>query len=325
MEKFPGRNNEKTPNGPLPTYDEKINMLNAIMGRSQPTFTDFKGSDGFPNGMLRKDEETLYKILDSFADKDDKNMGASADDRFGRECETVLAYALNENIFTAGETRAILASDFDDKCNQTDVALRVNANGEDMVFAIQVATTTNPEKTKKKFDRSANGRGSSPMTKYIKYCKFDDDLFRAPESPHYIIGLSPAGLVKAVDKFDIEHGNNINRDTDLTTDFKILSELYEQTMMQLTILKRNTNPDEKTTEQIKKNQTLKALSMVGLCRVLGFNKVTKENLTAALNEKYPLAVANMKKEDAVYKNIVDEAIKRRKTNTGKKVISAMKA
>lgn len=298
------------------TYEEKADYVAELMRREQPTIKDFRRAPGYSNGTLRKDEADLDKINDRLAGRDFERSENVADDRFGRDAEAIITYALSDRILPTRErSYAFLASDYDDKKNQTDVVFCLNdADDKEKfsTFALQVATTTSAQKTHEKFQRSADGKGSPAMTKYIKYCKFGNKKWREPEAPHFIVGMSPAGLTGAIGRFNIVRGKTIDRDPDPATDFIILSEMFEQVRMQLAILSRDKSPDPKTKDRIVKLQKLQPALGTGISKVLGIdNGLPDEEQTKLLLKKYPVAMENMKSRDAVYNNIVTEANDRR--------------
>ena len=325
MEKFP-RNSGGEGNKPL-TFEQKAYIISDFICREQPTIRDFRGTEGFPKKMLDSDQKHLDKINFHFLEKYFDRPESVADDPYGRSAEAVIAYALNDVILpTRKSSYSFLASDYDDKINQTDVVFCVNDNNDTDIFhtfAIQVATTTSPEKTKQKFDKSADGKGAPAMTKRIKYCKRGNKKWKEPAAPHFIIGMMPSELIAAVNKFKFENEQLVGREEDPNTDFKILSELREQIKMQRTYLKNNPmkSDSSETRDEILKN--LNSAVSFGLYKVLGINRTPKEQRKELFDEKYKQAVlANCK--DTVYVNIINEARIRTQIIRGNKTLESYK-
>lgn len=296
-------------NGEL-TLEQKKKIINELLHREQPTISDFEGAPGYSSWMLEEDEREVERITASFGNKDEAGLNNAANDGYGRDAEAVITYVFNDMIFpTRGASYAFLASEYDDVKNQTDVVLRVNDKGNVKKFytyAIQIATTTDPKKTREKFDRSANDKGSPAMTKYVKYCKRGDMRWKAPESPHFIVGMMPSRIDDAVEKFRFQNGELVGRESDPVTNFKVLSEMHEQIRMQVSHL-RSSSGD--ATERLAKLDSLSGAVKNGLYRILGIYQLPQEKWVETFNEKYPDLVDKMR-YDSVYNNIINEARRR---------------
>ena len=96
---------------------------------------------------------------------------------------------------------------------------------------MDVTTSTNLEKIKEKFYYSVhNSNHTLPYEADIHYCVSKTGTrYTAKGAPHFIVGVTPSLLEKAIDKFNFTaDGIPQGREPDPATDFKLLSEMYEQ-------------------------------------------------------------------------------------------------
>ena len=203
-----------------------------------------------------------------------------------------------------------MASDYDDKRNGTDIVFGVKNLKTDShtVLSIDVATGTLLKNIQGKFYNSFNIHNG---TSYVKYCMHNDQRWREPDAPHFILGMSPASQNKAVDKIIIKNGELKGRETDLDSDFILLSEIREQIQMQLAILKND--PSDASAQRITKLNNLMPAITTGLYRTLEINSSnyhSKEDRSQAFKEKYALKNREISRSDKVYNNIVTIARQR---------------
>ena len=302
---------------------KKSERIHNAIYRLQPKIDDFKKCDGYPNWMLEQDKKEVSRRSLRHAMESSGSMAAS--DRWSRDAEPILTYVLSSGILPTRECFSHLASDYDDLCNGTDIVFGVKTRDKSrfMVFSIDVATGTNNENIAGKFNKSEIARrNTSPFAANIKYCKHQDKRWREQEAPHFILGMMPARLDDAVDEIQISDegiiaGREVN--PDYKTDFRLLSELYEQIKMQKSILKKN--PDDPSSKRrLSDLEDFQHAVISGLYRTLGIDTLPKEARREAFDIKYKEEVDKAAKKDSVYRNIIAETRRRTKRDLGQRTL-----
>ena len=291
--------------GVIETEQEwKAGVLRNAMLRNQPDFEDFRGKPGFSRGMLESDERELNAKMARIEQDDvDKARG----DRYAGDAEPVITYALNgETFLQTRDNFAYLASEFDDKMNGVDVVFGVEKKDHsgDMVFAVDVATGTGARSVREKFRRHAE---NDWMTE-VRYCVHDGNRWSEQNAPHFVLGMMPANIDRALDKIQITD-ETIAREADPKTDFMLTSELYEQIEMELADVDGKYN-DEIELDQVAKLKDLRGAVKARLYKICQVKGETKDERAKDFKLKYPRAIREVQ-GDLVYRNIVTEARERR--------------
>lgn len=319
-----GQNLEKT------ERELKAEVIYDAMYAGQPQFGDFRGRSGYSDYALTKDEEKLdLKMQGIYADKMGRFSGAAADDDYAKNAEPVITYALDQRAFSGSQREgfAYLASEYDDKFNGTDVVLGLEKPARDgfYVYAIDVATGTDPRNIAKKVANHASAHGSiPPWTAYLKYCKEGDARWKEPRAPSFVLGLSPAGLDVAMDSIAMEDGMLNGWTPNAETEFKLASELKEQIELQRIILKRQPESEE-VAEQLKKLSVLGKAVTQKLIRICGVEGSDTAELQRDFLTKYPQMKERFMHEtrgqttDTVYINIMREVARQKSLERGKVV------
>ena len=304
------------------SIEEKATILQKAMYRAQPTFDDFRGCPGYSNDMLGRDAQKLKEKEARIARNNKGKSGEAWSDRWSVQAEPILTYVMNTDSFlSTRDSFAFLAHEYDDKYNGTDIVFCVMGKDKRyMTFSVDVATGTSSDNIRKKFDESAQSHGGTPpMAAYVKYCVHGGRHWKESEAPQFILGMMPSRLDDATGAVDIKEGLIAGREADPKTDFKLLSEMREQIIMQLAILKNEKNPANES----RMNKLRELISAVNtrLAEICGVKGDTNEERIADYGRKYKKMMGQMR-EDLVYKNIVDEAIRRTNMARGKKVRNA---
>ena len=291
------------------------------MYANQPQIDDFRDCKGYPDAMLNGDKQKLGTKQSYIAEGRDE-YGAN-NDRYSWEAEPILTYILNDRSFLpVHENSAHLASEYDDKFNGTDIVMYLkNKDGEVITLSIDVATSTNYENISNKFNNSMRVHGNTPaMAAYIKYCESDGKKWREPVASHFIIGLMPACLDDAVEKVDIKDGLIAGRNKDPITDFKIVSELYEQAKLQVKLLSQEQPEDEEGRKRVRDLNILGGLLKTRLYKLLGMDLLDNEE---EFGKRYQKAM-RMTSGDLVYKNIINETARQCNRFSGSKTVKVVK-
>ena len=318
-ESFP-KSNFNSPTADGVTLNNKISVLTMATYASRPEpRRDFRGRPGFPSSMIDQDMRELKATRARRRNNHDANANIAANDRFARLAEPVLTLILNDDrLFPTRESFAHIASEYDDECKGTDVVLCVNdKDGGRMMFSMDVSTGTKNENVAGKFDTSEKYN----MVADIHYCLHGRERWSSYGAPHFIVGMSPASLQKAMEKVRVGNSNNgtIGREPDPDSDFIVLSEMWEQTKMQLAILKNDSTENDGSEETAQKQKMIAQLSSLGaaikgsLMKKLDIDddkNLPKEERLSKLSEAYSAKVDEQVKKDAVYANIMAEAKRR---------------
>ena len=322
---------EKSPsNGEISlSVNTKAGILTQQMYRSQPKINDYCGAPGFSPEMLRQDRAALDRKSRYIERKSAEQAPEDVEnDPYGPWAEPTMVAVMRSNDFIGAEadTFSYLASEYDDKIQGTDVVFELKDNlGRASTYSIDVATGTNPQNIKGKFDHSVqNGNPTLPYEADIHYCTSKTGTrYIAKGAPHFIVGVQPSLLEKAIDKFNFTaDGIPEGREPDPATDFKLLSEMYEQIGMQVAVYQL-ANKDVRDSHFAKLGAILGPVER-RLMRICGATGDTNDAVRADFNDKY----AKLKKEfsgevfykhpvgeeikpDKVYKNIIEETERRR--------------
>lgn len=307
---------------------EKIDFLSEMMYKRQPDFPDFRGyrKEGFSGNRLNKAKMRLNKKLDKITMRE-YETGRTSDDEFAKGAEPLITYVLNEGrLFPSRKCASYLASEYDDKMNGTDIVLHASKKGSDelMTFSIDVATGTNLKNIQGKFKESgqAHNQGETPpWTANAEYCKLGDDRWSVFGAPHFVVGLQPSGVNWALDNIRIEPGENLAREDDMGTDLMILSELYEQIKMQLS-LPSNRKTDEETKKRRSDLRDFGSAVLTGLYKVLKMDQFPKKTQREVFDRIYPNTIEKLKRSDETYKHIIDEAQKLQHRFRGEEAVRA---
>ena len=317
MDKDPGSGGGDGGDGGTP-LSKKKEILNRAMYNFQPTFRDFRGHPKFPNWMLNKDKDYVYDRLNEHLNDGEQK------DEYAEHMEAILAFILNSpSLFKTKETFAFPASTYDDLANGTDVVFGIkdNKTGGKTVFSIDAATGTNVESIQKKFKTSIVEHDG---TSRIKYCLHGKEKWSEPEATHLILGMSPASQDKAVSNIPIAaNGEIVGRGEDLDTDFIILSEIKEQISMQLAIF-RDKQKSDSTKQRISNLKgTLNAVT-TALNYTLGIQQsdfASEEEYQKVREQRYTQKSKEMWSRDEVYKNILNEARRRKRLAIGSQALN----
>lgn len=310
------KNVESLGGGEMPV-EEKAEILSELMHKMQPDFEDFRGVKGFSDYDLRRDQRKLE-------DKNWRDGGRfkseSAEDRYAKEAEPIVTFVLNHGSFLPSrETYSYLASEFDDKINGTDVVFGVERKDHrgDTVFSVDVATGTNADSIREKFRVSEKNY----WVANLDYCMHENKRWSEREAPHFILGMMPASLDRAMDKVRIGEGTMV-REPDATTDFILASEMYEQIKMQIADVESGYH-DDMTDRQLAKLRELKPAVQMKLYKVCNVRGDTKEARAEDFAVKYAKIMKQMR-GDLVYRNIIDEVRRINDRNNGRKANGALR-
>ena len=147
------------------------------------------------------------------------------------------------------------------------------------------------------------------MTAQVKYCLYGDKKWKEPEAPQFILGLAPASIENGLSLLKVSDYNIDMKKSeyDLNTNFMVLSEIFEQTRMQLAILGENPEDDSALAKRISNLTSLRVATVSALYQALGVNKFPKEVRDKEFSERYKKGVNFFKSRDAVYNNIISVA------------------
>ena len=307
------RNSEQFGSGEM-SVEEKAEILSELMYRTQPDFEDFRGEKGFSDYDLRNDQ----RKLDDKNRRDAVRRGAIGD-RYAKEAEPIVTFALNHDSFLPSrDTFSYLASEFDDKINGTDVVLGIERKDHrgHTVFSVDVATGTNAGSISEKFRVSERNYWAAR----INYCIRDNRRWSEAEAPHFILGMMPASLDRAMDHVRIGDGTLV-REPDATTDFILASEMYEQINMQIADIETGYQ-DELAERQLSKLKEIRPAVKMKLYKLCNVKGDTKEARAEDFAVKYAKNKQRMR-GDLVYRNIIDEVRHRNDRNNGRKVTAAV--
>ena len=295
--------------------DALYQAMNAV----RPRISQFYGVPGFPPNELRSDNRLVQKRTQKIEEDEWNNSSAFIPDEWAQFAEPVVAYYLNdEKLFANANNYAFPASHFDDLFRGTDVVFGIQEkDGEkDGVFSIDASTGTGRDSVDKKFRVSIDEhRGVSD----VKYCLHDEKKWSEEEAPHFVVGMSPASIQKALLTFHLENGVLKGHDEDLDTKFIIVSELHRQVCMQLKLLGKK--PEDSTSplaQRIQKLTELKKPLSLSLKKMFGFpvNGKLSPDVLRKMNDEYLRMVKKMGAFDSVYNNIMQESLDRLSNNRG---------
>ena len=297
------------------TPEEKTSILYDAMLINQPKLDDYIGEPGFLQGMIKQDKEKLKaKTAKMVSPRDNESSG----DYYARGAEPIITFVLNrEDYLQTRDSFAFLASEYDDKMNGTDVVFGVEKKNHSgyMIFAIDVATGTNPSSIQKKFDESIKHDWMSE----IKYCEHDGKKWSDTDAPHFVVGMMPSTMDRALEKIRVGNGTII-REPDPTTDFLLASEIFEQIKMQIIDIEEHYS-DETALAQVAKLKDLQLAIKAKLYKICGVRGETKEERAEDFAVKYSKNVKRMR-GDLVYRNIMDEVRRQNDWNNGKKTMKS---
>ena len=297
---------------------EKAKQLEKYVSKGRVNPEDYRGHPDFPNRMIDRDNQKLQEKIkeDERRERQRTNNESASDDYARRWMEPMLTYIMNRSNFTSKAHRSFahLASLFDDKCRATDIVFgiehidRKTSVSELMTFSIDVTTSTDINKAEEKFvNSSVSHFGALPWGADVHYCYdiANDERYSEGAAPHFVLGLSPASIDKALDNFELSEGK-IMRKKDLDTDFKIYSELYEQIKMQLKMIKA-----DGSNAADKRRDFLQALGGDARMKILYILKEKDEDGRPVENEeefidRYSKEINKARTEDDVYRNIIYE-------------------
>ena len=293
-------------NAEMSPLEKKKQIIQNAMYYNQPTFDDFVGAKGYSDAAIKSDKNKLKQKQDRI----ERESPKSFDDDFAHDMEPILTYILNDRVlFPTRQNFAFLASEFDDKCKGTDIVFGIQRrDGGFSAYGIDVATGTNPERLHAKFTKTFETfNGVSD----IHYCKHDNLRWKERQAPHFVLGMSPASQIKAVDEFIASDNMLQGRNTDKRSDFIILSEIEEQIILHRELLKlKGATNDPLITARAEHLTDLKSAVERALRRTLDIeakNYGTKQEMLDAFKKEYAQAKKYCAKEDSVYNNIVNEA------------------
>lgn len=294
--------------GNMSPLDKKKEILSRAMYEEKPTFKDFEDLPEYPRQTISSNKKWLAQKNRDIADSEK----ISSDDGFARDMEPAITYILKNKAFfpTREKNFSFLASDYDDKNSGTDIVFGISdKDGGNIVFSVDVASGTNPNSINKKFESTLRHNGVSS----IEYCMHEGQKWREPDAPHFVLGMSPASLNKAVDKMIITDNELRGRKIDTDSDFMLLSEIREQVRMHLANLENK--PKAKQDERvIAKLKSLQSATKASLQFKLGVKKEedysSREEYNKVFNEKYKWAMGQLSRADDVYNNIVSAARQR---------------
>lgn len=291
------------------TVDQKAAIIGRAMRDGQPRLENFHGKKDYSDRMLQKDSDRIAEINENLARKNMNKIGRAATDRYAKDAEPLLAYILGDDrMLPTRDSFAFLASDYDDKVNGVDIVFGVENKDESdyIVCGVDVATGTNRDNIQDKFQAAGQWHGDTPpWCAYVKYCQYDGQYWKEFEAPKFILGMMPSRLDDATEKIQIgNEGMIMGRDTDPATDFKLMSEMYEQIRFQRKVIGKD--PRGEADQRLL--VTLKSLQLAvstKLYRVLEVEGEGKEARKADFDKKYAKAKAYYR-EDLTYRNILDE-------------------
>lgn len=307
----------------LSEEERKGLILRDAMYRNQPTFEDFKGQRDYPDKVLGEDAERLQLILEE-QQRTNREQGKQKD-RYAEEIEPVVTYIFNDRrLLPTRESFGFLAHEYDDKCNRADIVLGVERKDKQgyNVFVVDTTTSTKPQDVRNKFQKHAQWHGDvPPHCSYVKYCAYRGQCWREPEAPNFIVGVMPSAMDIALARVQISGQGLIQgREKDDATDFKILSEILEQTKMQLEIIgpEAANAADERLQAKLKDLQAAVRTRLYKICGVEGADQKAR---SADFLAKYK---AKIKEHwgDLTYRNILGEVQHRR---TGNAALGEVKA
>ena len=282
----------------------KLEVLCGAMSASQPEIKDFRGVPGFSNRMLDKSQKELdNKLAEIEADdatKSNKDLGS--EDSYSKVAEPILGYLFSSKergMFSSRDSVAFLASEYDDLFNGTDIVLAVeNKDGGNYIScAIDVSTATDAYNIQEKFRKNSKWHGDTPpFCSYLKFCSCEGQNWSDFAAPHFTLGIMPSRVQDALGKIHVENGILTGRDADEATEFKILSEMREQILMQKKVLPRGYN-------RIIDN-LLPAIN-ASLYKVCGVEGEEKDARKIDFQDKYE-KMKKKHREDLTYRNIIDE-------------------
>ena len=296
------------------SVEEKTEILSEIMYRLQPDFEDFRGEKGFSDYDLRNDQRKL-------ADKNRRDIDRrdAMRDGYAKSAEPIITFALNHDSFLPSrDTFSCLASEYDDKINGTDIIFGIERKDHRgyTVFSVDAATGTSAGSISEKFRVSERNYWIAR----VAYCKRDNRRWSEAEAPHFILGMMPASLDRAMDHVRIGDGT-IVREPDATTDFILASEMYEQINMQIADIETGYQ-DELTARQLSKLKEIRPAVKMKLYKLCNVKGDTKEARAEDFAVKYAKNMQKMR-GDLVYRNIIDEVRRRNDHNNGRKVVAAI--
>lgn len=305
----------KGADGEFPPEDvEKLEVLCQVMIASQPEIEGFRGDRHFSNGMLDKSKEELKNKLAEIDANDatKSSEDAASEDIYSRVAEPILGYIFSSkerSIFRSRDSIAFLASEYDDVFNGTDIVLAVeNKDGGNYITcALDVSTATDAYNVQEKFRRNTKWHGNTPpFCSYLKFCSCEGQNWTATAAPHFTLGMMPSRIHDALGKIHVENGILAGRDADEATEFKLLSEMREQILMQKKLSPNGYN-------EILDN-LLPAIN-ASLYNICGVEGETKEERKKDFSEKYK-KMKEKHREDLVYRNIIDACARPPYNNTG---------
>ncbi len=295
----------------LNALEQKAERLTEATKRQQPEFSDFEGERQISQRMIEKDKEWLAEREKIFEEE------GGYEDRFERQAEPIMVARFNRRgMFGARNTFAFMASRYDDVHTETDVVLGVFDREEDRaaVFSVDATTATSEETIQDKFKRSAEFDYASS----IHYCKYGDSKWSELDGvPHFVVGMMPSRTDDALEKIEIDESGNVTAKRDLDTDFKLMSEIFEQCQLQIAHLEEYARTGELRGYEEANLKDLKDIQRIAYARlgqILGAKKV--EDLKPLMTEKYPAEKKRLA-EDITYAEILKETWRRRKQLAGK--------
>lgn len=285
-------------------YDKKRRVLEKAVEDDRPKMIDFIGKRYYTQEYIDEANNRLAMKLAGEGDDADEDA---------KLAEWVFTYALGHEETLPG-CRAMLASEYDDHLNDTDIVCTLTDEKDRHVFGIDISTATSSRAVLDKFKKGDHPTGAAPSgCKYIKFYKDNDYVACLNGVPRFILGASPLfiGHQKYLDNFQVTDEGLVSHAPDKDLKSNILMSLF----LQSSAIKRNLmeNPDgnEKTRERaINTCSAVREASREELKRLLGTEDKTEfaKKFNEELARIRSLRVNNY--VDACFTTVINESVRR---------------
>lgn len=201
---------EGGPSGEMLTdYEKKCEMLKTTFNYYQMTPNDFLYRHNYSDEQIESANQKIYEKQEG-RQYEAEEPGMDVDKVF----EALLFYAGRQGQIFSQKSFAEPGNEFDDEFRGADVVFGLpQGNGKrDVIFNVDAATATkltdseNNKITDKFIKSELYAWEDVPGCNKLEFYGHKNTRTRISQSPHYIIGISPASVKAAVDSLNIKNG-----------------------------------------------------------------------------------------------------------------------
>lgn len=291
-----------------------IKTLRAYADNLRPDPADFRNVRAFKRSQIDEDLREVKKNTAFFKERAKIDL---SDSTIGHAAEDMLFLALNQHAIVKEQENfeAIPSSYFDDQKNGVDLICRLpRAHRPELIFSLDVTTASTPQTVSKKFEQSQITPDDSPRwCSPIRYYQSGRSKYSLQDVPHFIIGFSSDSCLEALEKIQPDRAGGLVFDENPDLRFKILTEIFEQSLHYITSLnlsKNSGSPQKRQACESAQNNftSINRLAALELASLLGLQDFSLKDpdYPQKLGKAYQPKSNTLCETDPAYANIIGE-------------------